>query len=216
MTESSQEVVPDTRERLRRNFLNHDPNVHPSRWDKLWENNDIPWDQGKPNPALEDFLSSPGDLLPPPQLSPPEESKPDQKIRRRRALVPGCGKGYDVLLLASHGYDAYGVEGSQIAMNTAKKGMQGYEQKEEYKTRDEKIGRGKATFLFGDFFKDEWWDDIEDSGEKEGFDLIYDYTVSLLLDMAFAEASLTRIVPVCSSARIASTVGRAHVPALGS
>ena len=173
-----QETTPDARERLRRAFADQDPSLHPDRWDLMWQNNDAPWDQGKPNPALGDFLASPGDLLPRPQLQ-PKETKPDQHIRRRRALVPGCGKGYDVLLLASYGYDAFGVEGSQTAINAAQEGMKGFEEREEYKTADEKVGRGEAKFLLGDFFKDEWWNEVEGDGEKEGFDLIYDYTVSL-------------------------------------
>lgn len=179
MTVEPQEEVapPDARARLRVTFIDHDPSLHPERWDSLWQKADTPWDQGKPNPALADFLNEPRDLLPWTQPASREESESNRIIRRKRALVPGCGRGYDVLLLASHGYDAYGVEGSQTALKAAADISEGHEDKEEYKVHHDKVGRGEAKFLFGDFFKDDWWDEIEGKGEKEGFDLIYDYTV---------------------------------------
>ncbi|OTA91502.1 hypothetical protein M434DRAFT_22390 [Hypoxylon sp. CO27-5] len=47
-----------------------------------------------PSPALIDWIESRPEILP---------SHPG---RRLRALVPGCGKGYDVVMLALHGFDA--------------------------------------------------------------------------------------------------------------
>ena len=44
-----------------------------------------------------------------------------QDGQRRKALVPGCGRGVDVLLLASFGYDAYGLECSATAVDACKK-----------------------------------------------------------------------------------------------
>lgn len=38
-----------------------------------------------------------------------------------KALVPGCGKGYDVLLLSAFGYDATGLEISSKALEEARK-----------------------------------------------------------------------------------------------
>jgi methyl halide transferase len=93
--------------------------------------------------------------------------------KRKKALVPGCGKGYDVLLLSSYGYDAYGLEGSQAAVKTAELWQKDHEG--EYTTKDGKVGMGGVKFVFGDFFKDGWTNDMG----VETFDLIYDYTVRI-------------------------------------
>lgn len=173
------------RERLRQHFLDRDVSTHPNGWEELWVQDFLPWDKGFPGPALSDLLSSPAPgTLPPPQLAPPKDEDlggvpagvgPGQRIRRLRALVPGCGKGYDVLLLASHGYDAWGVESAETAVKQAKEEMRGWKEKKEYKVHDERVGRGVAEFKLGDFFEDAWWEEVD--REKEGFDLIYDYTV---------------------------------------
>ena len=85
-----------------------------------------------------------------------------------------------MVLLSAWGYDAYGVEYSEHAVRAAEEFItsveKGEEVREEYKTKDEKIGRGVQKCLYGDFFKDEWGKDIP-GGIGEGFDLIYDCTV---------------------------------------
>jgi len=137
----------------------------------------MPWDQDKPNPALIDLLSDrPTHIFPPKQLQPKTNPGTHQTIRRPKALVPGCGRGYDVLLFAAEGYDAYGVEGSNVAAKSARElaNTQGIEEREAYRTRDDKVGRGKVEILEGDFFANEWVDQVE--GGSEGFDVIYDYT----------------------------------------
>lgn len=61
--------------------------------------------------------------------------------------MPGCGRGVDVLLLASFGYDAYSLESSVTAVDACKK-----EEKvnhSRYRVRDEKDGKGKVTFVQG-------------------------------------------------------------------
>lgn len=163
--------VPSTdeaRERLRQHFLNGDPSTHPSRWDDLWKTGDfLPWDRGTPNPALVDTLEQRTELLGPAITTDPATGLK----RRKRALVPGCGKGYDVLLLASFGYDAYGVEASANAVKACEK--HAAEQADKYPARNTEVGSVK--FVFGDFFKDEWIAGV--NGElREGFDLVYDYT----------------------------------------
>lgn len=101
----------DARERLLAHFSKAQGSTeHGQQWDALWKDNFLPWDKGAPNPALVDLLSERQDLLPPPLQE-----------RRKKALVPGCGKGYDVLLLAAHGYDAYGLEISGTALTEARK-----------------------------------------------------------------------------------------------
>src|SRR4051794_1136579 len=98
----------DARARLLSHFQASDPSVHGQKWDELWEGGFIPWDKGFPSPALVDLLDERKVLF---------TSKPG----RKRALVAGCGKGYDVLLLSSWGYDAYGLEVSNRALERARK-----------------------------------------------------------------------------------------------
>jgi len=169
--------VPPTdeaRERLRQHFLNSDASTHPSRWDDLWKTGDfLPWDRGTPNPALVDTLEQRTELLGPAITT---DSATGPK-RRKRALVPGCGKGYDVLLLASFGYDAYGVEASANAVKMCEK--HAAEQADKYPARNTEVGSGSVKFVLGDFFKDKWIAGV-DGGLREGFDLVYDYTVGHL------------------------------------
>lgn len=62
-------------------------------------------------------------------------------------------------------------------MKIAKENSKTFAEREEYKVKDEKVGRGKAEIVEGDFFKDDWWENI--TADKQGFDLVYDYTVCL-------------------------------------
>jgi SAM-dependent methyltransferase len=135
---------------------------HGQKWDDLWKEGFLPWDRGVPNPALIDLLSERQDLLPPPSKS------------GRKALVPGCGKGYDVLLLSAFGYDAYGLEISSNALEEARKLEKEMSGKGVYETRDG-VEKGKIAWIAGDFFEDGFLKDVDGEGT---FDLIYDYTVS--------------------------------------
>jgi protein-L-isoaspartate O-methyltransferase len=97
-------------------------------------------------------------------------------------LIPGCGKGYDVALFAAHGYDAYGLEVSTHAAEAAKKYLQDPGKgplEGEYTLRDEKVGKGKMEVVVGDYFEDGWLSDVKGWKGDEGFDIIYDITVSL-------------------------------------
>lgn len=88
--------------------------------------------------------------------------------------MPGCG--VDVLLFASFGYDAFGLECSAAAVEACRR-----EEKENhsrYRVRDEKVGKGKVTFVQEDFFDDTWLKEI--GVPRNGFDVIYDYTVCIL------------------------------------
>jgi SAM-dependent methyltransferase len=117
-----------------------------------------------PNPALVDLLSERQDLVPLPET-------PGSK----KALVPGCGKGYDVLLLAAFGYDAYGLEVSQGALQAARKHEVEAESNDIYTVKGK--GKGNVKWLSGDFFKDDFKANVDTEAK---FDLIYDYTVSSL------------------------------------
>ncbi|KAL8916203.1 MAG: hypothetical protein Q9208_008655 [Pyrenodesmia sp. 3 TL-2023] len=156
----------DERARLRAHF-DVAPTSHPDRWNKLWDaGNFLPWDRITPNPAFVDLLDQRKDLIGDCFV---EDAG---KRRRKRALVPGCGRGYDVLLLASYGYDAYGLEVSETAIERCieEKNVNG----NKYPVRDEAAGTGESTFLNGDFFADAWSKEVAGGGT---FELIYDYTV---------------------------------------
>ncbi|KAF2458651.1 thiol methyltransferase [Lineolata rhizophorae] len=159
---------PDARERLRQHFLESSFESHPEKWDALWQTNFLPWDRGAPNPALVDILSDRQDLIGEPFIA---DAKTGTK-RRKRAFVPGCGKGYDVLLLASHGYDAYGLEASKAAIEACKETVE--QHADDYPAKTPEVGSGSYKFVFGNFFEKEWESQVD--GWDGSFDLIYDYT----------------------------------------
>lgn len=92
--------------------------------------------------------------------------------------MKGCGRGYDVVMLALHGFDAYGLEVSATGVAEAQK----YASAEMQKPQDYNFpdgvkplsAAGSVTFIKGDFFSAEW----ESEAAEGQFDLIYDYTVS--------------------------------------
>ena len=195
----------DARERLKKHFA--DPTDQLSRWAQLWENEDfLPWDRGLPNPALVDMLSEKQNIL---GTCFKDDSSGEKQ--RKKALVPGCGRGYDVLLLASFGYDAYGLEVSEKAVQLCvqEQMTNGYK----YPVQDGSVGAGKAIFLQGDFFSDDWTKDIPSGPD---FDLIYDYTVKMLMNpnrvWKCANENNHFVVPVCDASVNASGMGIAPIP----
>lgn len=138
-------------------------------WEKLWAKGDfLPWDKGFPNPALIDTLTEHQAIIGNAMV----ETK--GKLRRKRALVPGCGRGVDVLLLKSFGYEAIGLEYSETAVHACRRFQEAHGG--EYEIQDSNLGEGTARFVCGDFFQDDWLAEI--AGSDAGFDLIYDYTES--------------------------------------
>ena len=100
--------------------------------------------------------------------------------------MPGCGKGYDVALFAAHGYDAYGLEVSSHAAEAARGSLKDAGKgplEGEYNVADEKIGKGATNVVCGDFFENGWLADVEGWEGDEGFDIIYDITVSRVPDV---------------------------------
>ncbi|PYH45963.1 thiol methyltransferase [Aspergillus saccharolyticus JOP 1030-1] len=163
---SSAEGLPcaSSQTHLVRHFAEQPVELHTDRWSQLWDtdNSDL-WDRGKPSPALVDLIEERRDLV---SLVGPDG-------RKKKALVPGCGKGYDVVMLALHGYDVYGLEISSTGVSVARR----YAENELANPQAYNWGAsrvdcqpGQVEFIQGDFFKRDW--------EKPGlkFDLIYDYT----------------------------------------
>ena len=85
------------------------------------------------------------------------------------------GRGYDVLLLASFGYNAFGLEVSETAVKRCLEEQDIHSAN--YPVRDKAVGAGKAEFICNDFFSNTWTNQIG----VDKFDLIYDYTVSVSL-----------------------------------
>lgn len=155
--------------RLQAHFMNSDISAHGDKWNDLWKEGFVPWDEGMPSPALVDLLKEREDV------GEPFVKDANGGKRRKRALVPGCGRGYDVLLLSAFGYDAYGLEISALALEAAKKGEKESHDMDVYKVRNEAIGKGKVTWVAGNFFKDDFLKSVDGDGT---FDLLYDYTAS--------------------------------------
>ena len=158
-------MTTDVRARLFAHFKESPDRAQGPKWTELWETDFVPWDRGRANPALEDTLRDQTALLGSPWTI------DGSNRRRKRALVPGCGRGYDVLLLASFGYDAYGLEISPAAVEKSKEYAQAHAK--DYPPRETANGSGKVGFVLGDFFSDDWF---EQAGGST-FELIYDYTV---------------------------------------
>lgn len=166
--------TPLSRETLPGFLATFEGDNHLDGWAELWKRGDcLPWDRGIPNPALEDVLTQQRS-----QIGGPTFTDAAGRTHRRMALVPGCGRGVDVLLLASFGYDAYGLEYSPGAVEACKREEQLSGDK--YPVRDANIGRGKITWIQGDFFKDNWLNALDIP--HNSFDLIYDYTFFCALD----------------------------------
>ena len=167
MADAAVDNFLDDRARLLAHFSG-DTAEHSDRWSKLWDKGDfLPWDRGVPNPALEDTLVDRQDLIGDCFVNDGKGGR-----RRKKALVPGCGRGYDVLLLASFGYDAYGLEVSDSAVQMCKQEQETNGHK--YHPRNATSGAGRVAFLIGNFFGDGWQSAV-DGGPV--FELIYDYTV---------------------------------------
>ncbi|OJJ87926.1 uncharacterized protein ASPGLDRAFT_164579 [Aspergillus glaucus CBS 516.65] len=155
--------TPDGQTRLIKHFNERAIDDHSAAWSNLWDTDESDmWDRGKPSPALIDLLEQKADAL--------SAITPDGK--RKSALVPGCGKGYDVVMLALHGFDVVGLEVSATGVTVAKE----YASNELSKPQEYNFGaswvdtqRGSVSFIEGDFFKSDW-------EQEKKYDLIYDYT----------------------------------------
>ncbi|KAF9072430.1 S-adenosyl-L-methionine-dependent methyltransferase [Rhodocollybia butyracea] len=115
----------------------------PQSWNILWQRKITPWDTGKVQPPLRTLIES--------------EEVPFPK--EGRALVPGCGRGYDPIYFASTlGLEAFGLEASSIAIDAAK---------ELIATTPELAS--KVHIQAADFFEYK-------VADENKFQLIYDYT----------------------------------------
>ncbi|KIM91039.1 hypothetical protein PILCRDRAFT_94640 [Piloderma croceum F 1598] len=113
-------------------------------WDKAWQEDITPWDAGGVQPPLRDLLFSN-------QLDWP---------RKGRALVPGCGRGYDPIFIATTlGLDTLAVDISATAVHAANRLLE----------LSPDVLSAKISFQEADFF-------TFSVQKDELFDLVYDYT----------------------------------------
>lgn len=119
-------------------------------WDTAWKMDLTPWDlKGKPSPPLCELFDD--------KLSSWNFSDPSGK----RALVPGCGSGYDCAFLADKGFEKVtGLDLSQTAIDVAR-------------ISNATPTRSNLQFVAGDFFVYE---------ETEPFDFVFDYLFFAALD----------------------------------
>jgi SAM-dependent methyltransferase len=153
--------------RLQSTFITSPYQSHPAKWDSLWKESYTPWDRGGPSLALADLVTSHPNLFPAPTGA-----------ERKKALVPGCGRGYDAVLLSVLGYDVVGLDYSSVAVEEARsnEGKMAGEGVWEDVTQERE--KGSVTWVQGDFFHDGW---LQQTGMgKGGLDLIFDYTVRVL------------------------------------
>ena len=71
-------------------------------WDARFQANDTPWDRGEANPQLRSWLKS-------------------NLLRPCRILVPGCGSGHELAVLAQAGFEVTGLDYSALALERAGK-----------------------------------------------------------------------------------------------
>ncbi|OCK73195.1 thiol methyltransferase [Lepidopterella palustris CBS 459.81] len=156
--------------RLVSHFKDRSIDQHGTGWSELWDSNqnDL-WDRGYASPPLLEFITTKPDVL----------AARSSCGRRRTVLIPGCGRGYDPVMLALHGFEAYGLEISQTAVATARRYADAQMKEPSaynfWTSSDkERVPAGEVTILEGDYFKDNWLEGIK--GEHKNFDAVYDYT----------------------------------------
>ncbi len=102
-------------------MISHDP--RDLEWQRRYEQSDTPWDKGVPAPSLVRFL--------------------EKNAITGRVLVPGCGRGHEVRLLAVQaGCAATGLDLSPLAVAEARR-----------LAAEAGIDATRGNFLVGDFFQ---------------------------------------------------------------
>ncbi|KAL9240725.1 hypothetical protein vseg_014911 [Gypsophila vaccaria] len=133
-----------------REFVHSDPF---GGWNKCWEEGLSPWDLGQPTPILQHLVRN--DVL-----------------LKGRALVPGCGSGYDVVTLASPERYVVGLDISEIALKKARE------------LASTSPNGSCFSFLQEDFFT---WN------PTELFDLVFDYTFFCAIEPKMRSAWASRM-----------------------
>ncbi|KAF8632862.1 hypothetical protein AX17_004710 [Amanita inopinata Kibby_2008] len=119
----------------------------PATWEAAWKVNITPWDLGRVHPTLREAVEESGIEFP---------NGSDKK-----ALVPGCGSGYDVPYLASKlGLHATGIDIAPTALERASK----------LAKADSSAPQDRIEYKLQDFFT------LSPRTDADKYDLVYDYT----------------------------------------
>ncbi|MDO5056266.1 MAG: methyltransferase domain-containing protein [Lautropia sp.] len=93
----------------------HGPDL--SFWEARYRAGQTGWDLGRPHPQLEHWIRTG-------KLTPVVSSDPGHAdARLRRVLVPGCGMGREVVLLAEWGFDVLGLDYTPAAVAQASEAL---------------------------------------------------------------------------------------------
>ncbi|KAK0526127.1 hypothetical protein OC834_004662 [Tilletia horrida] len=99
-------------------------------WDSAWKESTTPWDGGEAQLALLSVLE--------------DESIGGQFVPSEgTALVAGCGRGYEALVLAERGFETLGVDISEEAVAQAEKWLA---------SQPDSLARERVDFMVQDFF----------------------------------------------------------------
>lgn len=156
--------------RLSQSFQNLAFSAHGDQWSLMYKDGFHPWDRDGPSDALEELLLTRDDLVPRAQ-----HQVLQGNLVRQTALVPGCGRGHDVLLLSKFGYDVVGLDVSPDALRMAEENRQKTEGTGRYEPQ-QGLEKGDIKWVSGDFFSEGVLEGFGTDGSGK-FDLIYDYTV---------------------------------------
>ncbi|KAK9200475.1 hypothetical protein WN944_015673 [Citrus x changshan-huyou] len=123
-------------------------------WEKCWEEGLTPWDIGQPAPIIVHLHQS-------------------GALPKGRALVPGCGTGYDVVAMASPERYVVGLEISDIAIKKAEEVTTVCKfQVSTYRDVEMQLSSSLPNAKFVSFLKADFFTWCP----TELFDLIFDYT----------------------------------------
>lgn len=104
-----------------------------------------------------------------------------------------------MLLFASYGFNAVGLDISPTATEEAKKTQADLNLELKYPVKHAKEGRGEARFITADFFMDSFLSETHGSPEGDRkFDLIYDYTFLCALPPALRPTWAARMSTLLS------------------
>ena len=86
-------------------------------WNENYASGQLPWDSGEPEPLLVDFVTSGG-------------------VHPTRTLEIGAGTGTNAIWLAEHGFDVLGIDIAPLAVERARRKLDGRDLRCQFETLD--------------------------------------------------------------------------------